>query len=94
MNAGQNNEQWANMTTTVMGHITHSGDQDWYQVAVATIEPFTVQLAVHSNWQQALRDKDGQQLLLQWRVSMLRPEVVFIEKGVQVVLAAADPWTW
>jgi hypothetical protein len=85
---------WLNMTTTVAGQITHPGDQDWYQMAVATTEPFTIQLTVHGNWQQALPDKDGHQQLLQWRVSMVRPEVVFVQQGVQVMPAAADPWTW
>lgn len=70
------------VTSTVLGKVTHSQDQDWYQLtASATVEPLLLQLAVHANWRQ----RAGQKKEAVWRVSNLRLDLRFDDKAVKVL---------
>lgn len=81
---------WA--TATVFGRISHPNDKDRYLMTVANTEPFEIQLTVHGNWHQTWQ---GGQKEKMWRVSNLRPEVAFEQKGVKVAVTAdLEPLTW
>lgn len=73
------------VTSTILGKVTHSQDQDWYQLTAAAPEPLLIRLAVHANWHQ----RAGRQNETVWRVSNLRLDLRFEDKAVKV-LGATD----